>query len=311
MKQADNGSLAFLPQLDGANAWFVTQVVDHARFFLLVWLLVRWAPTTTDDNDDLVLDPLRTGFLHFAVIASHAVWEVVWSRILGPKTVSPFKRDQVIKDVTNPAQMLYLFSLSTFFGGVAAGCTYIGILQPTVVNDPTAHGWFNAMMYPYAEFWALTAIKDVVCMGFLHKLMHNRDWKILHSMHSYHHEFKQELNLINGANITLVDLFIENAVGPILFAACKAAVGLNPTVCAISFLATVSSEGSNHSCNPYSVAYYFPPLDAIMKGNIAHNLHHIRSDLNHTAVPWHHLFNGYQGDLDLYNKLLKTEVTMH
>jgi len=97
-------------------------------------------------------------------------------------------------------------------------------------------------------------------------------------------------------------------VGPILLILLKLLLNIPPTVSILSYLLLVASEGNAHSANPYSITYFFPPIDFLLKGNIAHNLHHAKPKTNFHLVPWHHLWRGTKEDVQEYNRIMHTRV---
>ena len=165
-----------------------------------------------------------------------------------------------------------------------------------------------AYLPAFAEFWVLTLLKDVTAMNYIHSWMHNKNYPYFHSIHESHHAYRENLTFLNSMNIGIVDLFFENTIGPFLLVGMKFALGMEPTMCLVSFIHNVWAEGAHHSMNPYTISYYCPPIDAIMKGNIAHSLHHAKTYINGLGHPWHHITKGYRKDLDLYNTIMKTEV---
>jgi len=56
-------------------------------------------------------------------------------------------------------------------------------------------------------------------------------------------------------------------VGPILLILLKLLLNIPPTVSILSYLLLVASEGNAHSANPYSITYFFPPIDFLLKGS--------------------------------------------
>lgn len=236
-----------------------------------------------------------------------------YAELLGP--ISVHKRARVFQDIQSSALLLCILCLAIQLIGITAVAAYYGIFQPLVLpNSETASviDWIQALALPYLDFWLMELLKDCTSMHFVHQWMHNAvDHPVLHKLHTLHHEYKANLNAINGAQILPLVLALENSIGPVILVAFKSIVlGLPPSISVVSYLLLISSEGSAHSCNPFSVCYYNPLLDYIVKGNIAHNLHHAMPNTQLHIVPWHHFWQGYAKDLELYNKIMKMNISM-
>lgn len=293
-------------QLDGLEAKRFTQVVDHFRFFFVCVFLTAVFAT---DRTSKELIPWKAAMLPGVLVSSHTIMEIIYGSILGPKTLAEVKRLQLQKDIRNPQLLWFLATLASQMCAAVGIMTYLGCFAPLVVEDFTSvQSWVLAYLPAYAEFWALTMLKDATSMHYFHRWMHNQNHAYFHKIHQQHHTYEANLNNINGAMINPADLFFENTIGPFLLVSLKVLLGLPAKISILAFLTSVSAEGSNHSLNPYSVSYYFPPIDAIMKGNIAHNLHHIKKYSNLHGHPWHHWARGHQSDLETYNQCMKTKV---
>ena len=44
-----------------------------------------------------------------------------------------------------------------------------------------------------------------------------------------------------------------------------------------------------HSISPYSIGFFNPILDSILKSNVSHSLHHALNIGHYTVWPWHQL----------------------
>jgi len=292
--------------LDGLGAKRFTQVVDHVRFFFVCVFLTAVLAT---DRASKELIPWRAAMIPGVLVASHVSMEIIYGSILGPNTLSEVKRQQLQKDINNPQLLWFLATLVLQLCAAVGVLAHLGCFAPLLVEDFTSvSSWTLAYLLAYAEFWALTILKDATSMHFIHRWMHNQNNAYFHKIHQQHHTYEANLNIINGALIDPVDLFFENTIGPVLMVAAKALLGLPARVSILAFLINLSAEGSNHSLNPYSIGYYFPPIDAVMKGNIAHNLHHVKKYSNLHGHPWHHWTRGYRSDLKAYNQCMKTRV---
>jgi len=213
--------------------------------------------------------------------------------------------------LTNAAIAVQMASGVCVFG-------YFGLLTPLPLplgpGAPTeaysVSAWLLGLAVPYAEFWAISLFKDVSSMHILHRMMHSKRYPWLYAIHRQHHQSKEDMSLLSAAQIHGADLFIENGCGPALLVAVKALVGLPLPVSLGTFWLLLFSEGQAHSLNPYAVCYFLPPLDFVIKGNIAHNLHHVTQSSHYTLVPWNHFWRGYRGDLKRYNEVMGTDVAM-
>merc|ERR1712034_261931 len=64
----------------------------------------------------------------------------------------------------------------------------------------------------------------------------------------------------------------------------------------------------HHSANPYTPFLFNPILDIFMKPVISHNIHHASPNTNFYTIPYHHLWMGYENDLNKYNHFYKTKI---
>ncbi len=255
------------------------------------------------------LIPWRAAIIPGLVVSSHTVMEIVYGHILGPNTLAEVKRIQLQKDFRNLNLMWGLIVIIIQFCAAVGLLTYLNCFSPLVVQDfSDPWSWWNAYLPAYIEFWVLTVFKDSTAMHFIHRWIHNKKYSYFYKIHELHHTYKANLNLINAALVDPADLLFENTIEPFLLVGFKALLSLPSQISIVAFLISIYAEGMNHSLNPYSVIYFFPPIDAVMKGNIAHNLHHVQPHSNFYEHPWHHLARGYQQDLDTYNKVMKTNV---
>ncbi|CAB9504585.1 expressed unknown protein [Seminavis robusta] len=250
------------------SARLVTAVADHVRFFAAVWLSVRWATGSASEDGHLTMVPWKTGIMCAGLVTTHTIMEMFYGLVLlGPESLASVKRQQVAMDIQNKALMTSLVGLILHLAILAAGLSYWGVFGPVFVSESSTTGtwmddlevWMMALVQPYAEFWAICVLKDCFSMNILHRKMHNKNHQFLHSIHELHHNYAINLNNINGSQIDPLDLFLENSIGPFLLVCAKWALGLTPQVSFLAFYTLVSSEGSTHSLNPYSVCYYFPP----------------------------------------------------
>lgn len=295
--------------LDGPAAKYATLVIDNLRFYLIcVWIPVAWAQSSS--SGDLIA--WRAALIPLLLVTNHTIMEIVYGTfLLGPKTLAAVKRKQISKDFRSLRLLLDLTIMTCQLAAAVGALTHYGAFSPMNVRDSSKwEDWIRPLGMAYLEFIILILLKDATSMGYFHRKMHDPKNKFLCQMHQLHHSYTTNLNNINGSQIDPIDLFLENTIGPFLLVLLKSILsGQQGQISLVSFLCCISSEGSNHSLNPYSVSYYFPPLDILLKGNVAHNLHHARTNGNFLSHPWHHLWQGYQQDVDRYNQIMKTEVS--
>ena len=317
--------------LDGPAALCATRVIDYFRFYLIcVWLPVVWAQSST--SGELIV--WRAAVVPFLLVSCHTIMDVFYGTLLlGPKSLAPVKREQIFKDCQNTRLIIDWTILTSQFALAVGVLAYLGAFAPMDVPDVyNWKDWMQPLNKAYMEFLILVILKDATSMGYFHRLMHDPRNKFFCKIHQLHHTYTTNLNMINkpchvrvgyqfkndfsrvkyptwAAAVDPMDLFFQNTIGPFLFILLKRIIfGEWGQISLVGFLYSVSSEGTNHSLNPYSASYYFPPLDFLLKANIAHNLHHARTNSNFLSHPWHHLWEGYQKDVDRYNQIMKTQV---
>ena len=100
---------------------------------------------------------------------------------------------------------------------------------------------------------------------------------------------------------------------------CPACAGA-PQIHYLSFILLAVTDLNIHSVSPYSVGFYNPILDSILKCNVSHNLHHALNVGHYTVWPWYQLkgvasynysekknLDGSRAlDMRAYNKTFKT-----
>ena len=116
---------------------------------------------------------------------------------------------------------------------------------------------------------------------------------------------------MHAFHIHVLDLLIENTGAPTLLflgqylTGWQQSVGLNM----FALVLYTCHDGALHSINPYSVMYFFPVLDHIMKGNICHQLHHALNNDYIQFVPYAHMWSSRrrQKDIEKYNATFETD----
>merc|ERR1712079_293054 len=102
----------------------------------------------------------------------------------------------------------------------------------------------------------------------------------------------KELSLANAFYFDLVDLFIENGCAPLIYLGIKFLSnpgGGLPTLHYLSFILLGTMDLNIHSICPYTNCFYNPLLDACLRCNISHHLHHAVNIGHYTVWPWHQL----------------------
>lgn len=166
----------------------------------------------------------------------------------------------------------------------------------------------------WIEFLAMTLLKDVTSMKYLHDWMHRKAYWL----HKTHHVAKTNCQTWHAWQFDLVDVVLENTIGPVLLLGIKWAAGSPvgpwglPSVHLGSFYLSLMSDLNLHSMNPYTVIFFNPLLDLLLKPNVTHNLHHAINVGYMTTVPYDHLLSraARQRDMDKYNKVCKTHYPL-
>ena len=154
----------------------------------------------------------------------------------------------------------------------------------------------------------MSFIKDASSMNVLHKLMHEK-W---YWMHKTHHMPMRELSCANLFFFDYLDVIIENTVAPLLVCGMKALWGVKPSLHFASFILLAMTDMNVHSCNPFTIGFFNPVLDGLMKCALSHNLHHALNRDHYTVWPFHHLSKyGQDQDVAEYNAVFKTKIFFH
>jgi len=165
-------------------------------------------------------------------------------------------------------------------------------LMETVATVGVGQWWefkISCLAVVYFEYIAMSFVKDALSMNVLHQMMH-RQW---YHMHKVHHMPMKELSVVNLWFFDLPDLVIENIVAPVILVGLK--VGLSPEAAGpvslhwLSFIMLAITDVNIHSISPYSIGFFNPILDSILKSNISHSLHHALNIGHYTVWPWHQL----------------------
>merc|ERR1719510_1489228 len=97
-----------------------------------------------------------------------------------------------------------------------------------------------------------------------------------------------------------------------MLSAIMSALGLDPCVSVWCYHFQSLLDIRIHSVNPYSVVFYFPPLDYIFQCNVAHTLHHCVNKDYYTFIPFHHVIPGnLELDQMRYDQLMHTNFFNH
>lgn len=87
------------------------------------------------------------------------------------------------------------------------------------------------------------------------------------------------------------DIVLENLIAPTLLFLLKFLMDPTkpPTIDMFAYIMIHNSDANSHSLCPYTVGFYFPPLDSIFSPVISHNLHHALNMGHYTIWPLHQL----------------------
>lgn len=189
-----------------------------------------------------------------------------------------------------------------------ASMVLFGLVSFPKISGVRDLGWI------WLEFMAMTLLKDVTSMNYLHDWMHRKAYWL----HKCHHVAKADCQTWHAWQFDLVDVVLENTIGPVLLIGLKLFLGAPvgpwglPSVHLGSFYLSLISDLNLHSMNPYTVTFFNPLLDLLLKSNVTHNLHHAVNKGYMTTVPYDHLLSrkARQRDMDLYNRVCKTHYPL-
>lgn len=201
--------------------------------------------------------------------------------------------------------LFHIFHLVKTFG--AGGLSFVVFSKMDWIywTSPFELQTFGQM---YLEFLLMDFIKDAILMNIVHRLMHER----FYWTHKLHHLPMKETAVFHAVWSDCVDSFIEQGSPPIILLALKALFGGTPTVHFASFWMVLYLGMACHSCNPFTLAFFNPFLDSIMKPNVSHALHHALNRDHYTLWPVHQItMRGVDRDVAEYNAVFKTQLFFH
>ena len=198
--------------------------------------------------------------------------------------------------------------------------TYIMYSWQATYNLSVIH--FSYVIYLFMSF-----IKDTICMNILHQMMH-RHWYDKHYVHHLPMKVRyvvssiyictwstqlnqicltfyfvlalppQEVSNINYTFFDIEDMMLENSVAPALILLLKFCMDptKTPIIDMFSYILLLHNDANSHSICPYTVGFFFPPLDAILSPTVSHTLHHALNMGHYTIWPLHQLKGIYQYD---------------
>ncbi len=207
--------------------------------------------------------------------------------------------------------IISIFRINLFVGLGAAAAQYLGIFVwefPSTIDQI-----FPICVPTYLEFIGLIVSKDIQLSLFHywmhHSLLGNKVDRWMKKIHKLHHRTTHDLNSINVFYTTIEDGIFENLLAPVIVLFVKWFFELAVTINIPGFMLYIVYDIHCHSANPYSVVFFNPILDYFMKANIAHHNHHTHPNMNPTAIPLRHLWEGgIKRDLDIFNEKRSIKV---
>lgn len=144
------------------------------------------------------------------------------------------------------------------------------------------------------QFIIISFVKDAICMDVFHQMMHRR-W---YDLHYVHHLPMVESCIFNMIFFDVVDIILENGSGLVLLLAMQYCFNPNvvPSINMAGFIMLAGCDVNIHSLNPYTVCFYNPILDSMLKATVSHNLHHALNIGHYTVWPMHELTGVYAYD---------------
>jgi len=292
------------------NIPYVTTIVmDYCYTASLVYVCYKLAATPTavvedGDAEPPALNPWMAMLCAFYMLLLGAVREMVYLSLLRPY-LSPNKTKfnllvdgpKLLTDIAKTTFTICAIPALSAFGGTMHFC-----------YNPEDGLLKNVLVVSF-DYWLINLLKDNLSMRFLHSWMHKPKnyW-----LHKHHHTGNRNMVVLHGYAIDFVDLMIEFGIGSMIaLVAKKYVLGMNPSLHLMSFIFSGWTDSNVHSSNPYTQSIMNPILDAYLKLNICHNLHHaFENDSKYMVVfPYHHLISSERkADIEKYNKIMKTNV---
>ena len=225
-----------------------------------------------------------------------------------------FFRKQVIDEARNYRPdidlIISIIRLKISFGIASAIAAYYGYFVWTGLE-------LKVLFSIYTEFIVMILTKDLQLEVFHHWMHHGSKWfkcldKWIRGTHYFHHRTKLDLNSISAFYTSMEDAVMENLAAPFAVIGIKWFLGLSPTINIGTFMMYIVYDIHCHSANPYSIVFFNPILDYLMKANVAHHNHHMNPKMNHRAIPLKHLFsrNSIIKDIEIYTKMRKITMTI-
>lgn len=204
--------------------------------------------------------------------------------------------------------------LKISFGIASAISTYYGYFVWDKLN-------LLSLMKIYFEFIVMIISKDIQ-LGIFHHWMHHDsliqcnlmnkidDW--IAKTHHFHHRTTLNLNSISAFYTTMEDAVMENLAAPFVILGLKYLMNLNPTIHIGAFMMYIVYDIHGHSANPFTVVFFNPILDYLMRANIAHHNHHNRPKMNHRVIPFRHVFDKQEiiKDIEIYSNMRNIDLTI-
>lgn len=271
---------------------YLTWFIDYA-----LWgSLMTWVFTFLSDGK---LTMYRGAFVIFLIWNLTIVRDYFYKVFFSTNTISKFKKDAVI----SPDVVPYLLKLYAFLMTTVAGLVWLELVHfdLNIFTDP-----ITTIITLLTEIWTMNVIKDIISMNWLHRLMHQK----YYWLHKTHHKTLKDIQVINAFYFDLIDLVIEDVIGMGFCLTFNYLVFGRFQMHLASYLLLLIGETNIHSCNPYSIIYFFPPADYLFKSAIFHNLHHALNKDYYTAVAWTHVLpSEKQKDVEKYNQVFQTKIS--
>lgn len=101
----------------------------------------------------------------------------------------------------------------------------------------------------------------------------------------------QETSNVTFTFFDCEDLVLENLIAPALLFLLKFCMDPTklPTIDMFAYVMLHVLDANTHSLCPYTVGFYFPPLDSMLSPTVSHNLHHALNMGHYTVWPLHQL----------------------
>lgn len=180
----------------------------------------------------------------------------------------------------------------------------------------------SGLYFAYLNHLGVFKMTRMTCMSYGKTLLHASVTQLVFDMqygtahwlshmywyqpHKAHHSANRDVSSLNMGENELAETVISAMMGTVFPLFCFRYYGMQWEF--VGFWLHVVQKLSQHSANPYSPMMFFPPFDYFFKATIAHSIHHSHPKRNFFTIPYHHLVEGHEPDVQFYNSTFRTTI---